>query len=95
MLHWLHSLLPHIPHYGYVLVFIVAFLNNLGFRSRAKPSCWGPDLFWGKLRIHCGSPWWPERGPVFWAAFVPSGWGGGWAGVAWKKSAGSILRPNG
>jgi membrane protein DedA with SNARE-associated domain len=30
MLHWLHSLLPHIPHYGYVLVFIVAFLNNLG-----------------------------------------------------------------
>jgi membrane-associated protein len=31
MLHWLHSLLPHIPHYGYVLVFIVVFLNNLGF----------------------------------------------------------------
>jgi membrane protein DedA with SNARE-associated domain len=30
MLHWLHSLLPHIPHYGYVLVFIVVFLNNLG-----------------------------------------------------------------
>jgi membrane protein DedA with SNARE-associated domain len=30
MIHWLHSLLPHIPHYGYVLVFIVAFLNNLG-----------------------------------------------------------------
>lgn len=30
MLHWLHELLPHIPHYGYVLVFIVAFLNNLG-----------------------------------------------------------------
>ena len=30
MLHWLHSLLPHMPHYGYVLVFIVAFLNNLG-----------------------------------------------------------------
>jgi hypothetical protein len=29
MLHWLYSLLPHIPHYGYVLVFIVAFLNNL------------------------------------------------------------------
>jgi membrane protein DedA with SNARE-associated domain len=26
----LHSLLPHIPHYGYVLVFIVVFLNNLG-----------------------------------------------------------------
>lgn len=30
MLDWLHSLLPHIPHYGYVFVFIVAFLNNIG-----------------------------------------------------------------
>jgi membrane-associated protein len=31
MLHWLHSLLPHIPRHGYVLVFIVVFLNNIGF----------------------------------------------------------------
>ena len=31
MLAWLHSLLPHIPHYGYMLVFIVVFLNNIGF----------------------------------------------------------------
>ena len=31
MLHWLHSLLPNIPHYGYVLVFIVVFLYKLGF----------------------------------------------------------------
>jgi membrane protein DedA with SNARE-associated domain len=31
MLHRLHSLLPQIPHYGYVLVFIVVFLNNIGF----------------------------------------------------------------
>jgi hypothetical protein len=31
MLHWLHSLLPHIPRYGYVLVFIVVFWNNSVF----------------------------------------------------------------
>jgi membrane protein DedA with SNARE-associated domain len=31
MLHWLHSLLPYLPHYGYALVFIVVFLNNVGF----------------------------------------------------------------
>src|SRR5271163_4968622 len=30
ILHWIHSLMPHFPHYGYVLVFIVEFLNNLG-----------------------------------------------------------------
>jgi len=30
MLHWLHSLLPYLPHYGYALVFIVVFLNNIG-----------------------------------------------------------------
>ena len=38
MLHWLHSLLPHIPHYGYVLVFIVVFLNNLGAPLMAADS---------------------------------------------------------
>ena len=30
MLHWLESLLPQLPHYGYVLVLIVVFLNNIG-----------------------------------------------------------------
>ena len=30
MLHWLQSPRPHIPRHGYVLVFIVAFLNDLG-----------------------------------------------------------------
>jgi phosphatidylglycerol lysyltransferase len=30
ILHWLHSLLPGIPRHGYVLVFIVVFLNNVG-----------------------------------------------------------------
>jgi membrane protein DedA with SNARE-associated domain len=30
VLHWLRSLLPHVPRYGYVIVFIVVFLNNVG-----------------------------------------------------------------
>lgn len=30
MLNWLHSLLPHFPLYGNVVVFLVVFLNNLG-----------------------------------------------------------------
>jgi membrane-associated protein len=30
VLHWLHLLLPSVPHYGYVLVFVVVFLNNIG-----------------------------------------------------------------
>jgi membrane protein DedA with SNARE-associated domain len=30
VLSWLHSLLPQLPHFGYALVFIVVFLNNIG-----------------------------------------------------------------
>jgi membrane protein DedA with SNARE-associated domain len=56
MLHWLHSLLPDLPHYGYALVFIVVLLNNLGaplpgetillgagfVLGRAESSLWQP-----------------------------------------------------
>ncbi len=31
MFELLRSLLPHMHHYGYALVFIVVFLNNVGF----------------------------------------------------------------
>jgi len=48
MLHWLHSLLPHIPHYGYVLVFIVAFLNNLGFPLPGETILLGAGFVAGK-----------------------------------------------
>ncbi|MGA2685200.1 MAG: DedA family protein [Verrucomicrobiota bacterium] len=48
MLHWLHSLLPHIPHYGYVLVFIVAFLNNLGFPLPGETILLGAGFVLGK-----------------------------------------------
>lgn len=48
MLHWLHSLLPHIPHYGYVIVFIVAFLNNLGLPLPGETILLGAGFVLGK-----------------------------------------------
>ena len=48
MLHWLHSLLPHVPHYGYVLVFIVVFLNNLGFPLPGETILLGAGFILGK-----------------------------------------------
>jgi membrane protein DedA with SNARE-associated domain len=48
MLHWLHSLLPHIPHYGYVLVFIVVFLNNIGFPLPGETILLGAGFVLGK-----------------------------------------------
>ena len=48
MIHWLHSLLPHIPHYGYVLVFIVVFLNNIG---APLPGTGRNDSFGGRIYL--------------------------------------------
>jgi membrane protein DedA with SNARE-associated domain len=48
MLHWLHTLLPHIPHCGYVLVFIVVFLNNLGFPLPGETILLGAGFVLGK-----------------------------------------------
>jgi membrane protein DedA with SNARE-associated domain len=48
MLHWLHSLLPHIPHHGYVLVFVVVFLNNLGVPLPGETILLGAGFVLGK-----------------------------------------------
>ncbi len=48
MLHWLHSLLPHIPHYRSVLVFVVAFLNNVGFPLPGETILLGAGFVLGK-----------------------------------------------
>jgi membrane protein DedA with SNARE-associated domain len=56
LLHWLHSLLPHIPHYGYVLVFIVVFLNNLGLPLPGETILMGAGFVLGK---NAGSLWQP------------------------------------
>ncbi len=56
MLHWLHSLLPQIPHYGYVIVFIVVFLNNLGAPLPGETILLGAGFILGKA---AGSLWEP------------------------------------
>jgi membrane protein DedA with SNARE-associated domain len=56
MLHWLHSLLPHVPRYGFVLVFIVIFLNNLGVPMPGKSILFGAGFILGKTE---GSLWQP------------------------------------
>ena len=48
MLHWLHSLWPHIPHYGYVLVFVVVFLNNIGFPLPGETILLGAGFIFGQ-----------------------------------------------
>jgi membrane protein DedA with SNARE-associated domain len=48
MLHWLHALLPHIPHYGPLIVFIVAFLNNLGVPVPGETILLGAGFVSGK-----------------------------------------------
>ena len=54
MLHWLHSLLPHIPRYGFVLVFIVVFLNNIGLPMPGKMILLGAGVVLAKSE---GSLW--------------------------------------
>jgi membrane protein DedA with SNARE-associated domain len=56
MLHWLHSLLPHIPHYGYVLVFIVVFLNNLGVPLPGETILLGAGFILGKNAVSLWQP---------------------------------------
>lgn len=56
MLNWLHSLLPHFPHYGYVLVFIVVFLNNLGIPLPGETILLGAGFVLGHT---AGSLWQP------------------------------------
>ena len=48
MLHWLQSLLPHIAHYGHVLVFIVVLLNNLGIPLPGETILFGAGFILGK-----------------------------------------------
>jgi membrane protein DedA with SNARE-associated domain len=56
MLHWLHSILPHIPRYGFVLIFIVVFLNNIGFPLPGETILLGAGFFLGSTS---GSVWPP------------------------------------
>ncbi|WP_296443825.1 DedA family protein [Rhodoferax sp. UBA5149] len=48
MFDWLRSQLPYMPHYGYALVFIVVFLNNIGFPLPGETILLGAGFILGK-----------------------------------------------
>jgi membrane protein DedA with SNARE-associated domain len=56
MLHWFHSLLPRLPHYGFVLVFIIVFLNNVGLPLPGEALLLGAGFVLGRA---AGSLWDP------------------------------------
>jgi membrane protein DedA with SNARE-associated domain len=56
MLPWLHSLLPHLPHYGYWLVFIVVFLNNIGIPLPGDTILLGAGFILGKNAVSLWQP---------------------------------------
>jgi membrane protein DedA with SNARE-associated domain len=56
MFHALHSLLPHVPHYGSVLVFIAVLLNNLGIPVPGEAVLLGAGFILGQS---AGSLWQP------------------------------------
>ena len=56
MLHWLHSFLPHVPRYGFVLGFAVIFLNNISVPLPGKTMLLGAGFILGKSE---GSLWQP------------------------------------
>jgi membrane protein DedA with SNARE-associated domain len=56
MMHWLHSLLPHIPRYGYVIVFIVAFLNNIGLPLPGETILLGAGFVFGRVTTSLWEP---------------------------------------
>jgi membrane protein DedA with SNARE-associated domain len=56
MIHWLHSLLPHIPHFGYLFVFIVVFLNNIGIPLPGDTMLLGAGFILGRNTISLWQP---------------------------------------
>jgi membrane protein DedA with SNARE-associated domain len=48
VLHWLHELLPQLPRYGFLLVFIVVFLNNIGFPLPGETILLGAGFMLGR-----------------------------------------------
>jgi len=56
VLHWLHSLLPHLPHFGWVFVFIVVFLNNIGIPLPGDTIVLGAGFILGKDAISLWQP---------------------------------------
>ena len=56
VLPWLQSLLPHIPEYGYVFVFIVVFLNNISVPLPGESILLGAGFYLGKVAASLWQP---------------------------------------
>ncbi len=48
MAQWFHSLLPHVPHFGWLFVFIVLLINNLGIPLPGRVALLGAGFILGK-----------------------------------------------
>jgi membrane protein DedA with SNARE-associated domain len=66
MIHWLREMMPHLPHYGYVLVFIVVFLNNLGLPLPGETILLGAGFILGRST----SPLWESIASAAAASFL-------------------------
>lgn len=95
MVHWLHSLLPHIPHYGYLLVFIIEFLNNIGIPLPGDTTLLMAGFILGKNAVSLWQPMAAGMAACFLGGFALFGRAGGWVIAALKGSTGSISRPKG
>ena len=56
VLPWLQSLLPHIPEYGYVFVFIVVFLYNISVPLPGESILLGAGFYLGKVAASLWQP---------------------------------------
>ena len=56
LLQWLHSLLPHVPRFGWLLVFIVELLNNLGIPLPGDTILLGAGFILGKNAFSLWEP---------------------------------------
>jgi membrane protein DedA with SNARE-associated domain len=53
---WLHSLLPHLPRFSWLFVFVVVFLNNLGIPLPGRVTLLGAGFILGKNFISLWQP---------------------------------------
>ncbi len=75
MFELLRSLLPHMHHYGYALVFIVVFLNNVGFPLPGETILLGAGFILGKAASALWPPMLAAAGACF-AGGICSFWMG-------------------
>lgn len=90
MLHWLHSLLPHISHFGYLFVFIVVLLKNIGIPLPGDTILLGTGFILGKNAISLWQSMVAGTAACFLGGFWVFCWVVVWVTTYLKKSIGFI-----